>query len=67
MSAELIIGIVFSLVGLLLAAIGIFILIRTRIFLSTAQEVKGTVVRMVYQSQFRRRWGIFTCISIQNP
>ena len=50
MSAELIIGIVFSLVGLLLAAIGIFIWIRTRIFLSTAQEVKGTVIRMVYSS-----------------
>ena len=48
MSAELIIGIVFSLVGLLLVAIGVFIWIRTRIFLSTAQEVKGTVVRMVY-------------------
>ena len=48
MSAELIIGIVFSFVGLLLAAIGIFLFIRTRIFLSTAQEVKGTVVRMVY-------------------
>ena len=48
MSAELIIGIVFSLVGMLLAAIAIFLFIRTRIFLSTAQEVKGTVVRMVY-------------------
>jgi hypothetical protein len=48
MSAELIISIVFSLVGLLLVAIGVFIWIRTRIFLSTAQEVKGTVVRMVY-------------------
>lgn len=48
MSAELIIGIVFGLVGLLLVAIGVFIWIRTRIFLSTAQEVKGTVVRMVY-------------------
>ena len=48
MSADLIIGIVFSLVGLLLTAIGVFIWIRTRIFLSTAQEVKGTVVRMVY-------------------
>jgi hypothetical protein len=48
MSAELIIGIVFSFVGLLLAAIAIFLFIRTRIFLSTAQEVKGTVIRMVY-------------------
>ena len=48
MSDELIIGIVFSLVGLLLAAIGVFIWIWTRVFLNTAQEVKGTVVRMVY-------------------
>jgi len=48
MSAELIIGIVFSFVGFLLAAIGVFLFIRTRIFLSTAQEVKGTVIRMVY-------------------
>jgi hypothetical protein len=48
MSAELIIGIVFSLVGGLLAAIAVFILIRTRIFMSKAQEVKGTVIRMVY-------------------
>ena len=50
MSAELIIGIVFSLVGFLLAAIAIFLFIRTRIFLGTAQEVKGTVIRMVYSS-----------------
>ena len=50
MSAELIIGIVFSLVGLLLAAIGIFIWIRTQAFLSTAQETKGTVIRMVSSS-----------------
>ncbi|MBC7878254.1 MAG: DUF3592 domain-containing protein [Anaerolineales bacterium] len=48
MSAELIIGVVFSFVGFLLAAIAIFLFIRTRIFLSTAQEVKGTVIRMVY-------------------
>jgi Protein of unknown function (DUF3592) len=50
MSANLTIGIVFSLVGLLLAAIGIFIWIRTRAFISTAQEVKGTVIRMVASS-----------------
>ena len=49
MSDELIIGIVFSLVGLLLAAIGVFIWIRTRVFLNTAQEVKGTVIHMVYR------------------
>ncbi len=48
MSAELIIGIVFSLVGMLLAVIAIFLFVRTRIFLRTAQEVKGTVIRMVY-------------------
>jgi len=48
MSSELIIGIVFGLVGLLLVAIGGFLLIRTRIFISKAQEVKGTVIRMVY-------------------
>ncbi len=48
MSTELIIGIVFSLVGMLLVAIAIFLFIRTRIFLSTAKQVKGTVVRMVY-------------------
>lgn len=50
MSADLIIGIVFSLVGLLLAAIGAFIFFRTRAFISRSQEVKGTIVRMVYSS-----------------
>ena len=48
MSADLIIGIVFSLVGGLLFAIGAFLFIRTRLFLGRAQEVKGTVIRMVY-------------------
>ena len=48
MSATLIIGIVFPLVGGLLLAIGVFLLIRTRMFISKAQEVKGTVIRMVY-------------------
>jgi hypothetical protein len=48
MSADLTIGIVFSLVGGLLAMIGVFLLIRTRIFISKAQEVKGTVIQMVY-------------------
>lgn len=48
MSTELIIGIVFSLVGGLLAAIAVFILIRTRGFINKAQEVKGTVIQMVY-------------------
>jgi hypothetical protein len=50
MSAELIIGVVFSLVGLLLVAIAAFVLVRTRAFLGKAQEVKGTVIRMVYSS-----------------
>lgn len=50
MSAELIIGIVFPLVGLLLAAIALFIFVRTRLFIGRSQEVKGTVVRMVYSS-----------------
>jgi hypothetical protein len=48
MSADLIIGIVFPLVGGLLFAIGLFLFVRTRIFLGKAQEVKGTVIRMVY-------------------
>ena len=50
MSAELTIGIVFSLVGGLLVLIGVFIFIRTRIFISKAQEVKGTVIQMVWSS-----------------
>lgn len=50
MSASLIIGIVFPLVGLLLIAIAVFILMRTRSFISSSQEVKGTVVRNVYRS-----------------
>ncbi len=50
MSSELIIiGTVFGFVGMLLFVIGIFILIRTRIFMDKAQEVKGTVIRMVYR------------------
>lgn len=48
MSADLVIGIVFPLVGGLLFAIGAFLFIRTRIFLGKAQEVKGTVIEMVY-------------------
>lgn len=48
MSADLIIGIVFPLVGGLLFAIGAFLFVRTRIFLGKAQEVKGTVIQMVY-------------------
>jgi hypothetical protein len=48
MSSNLIVGVVFGLVGGLLAVIGIFLFIRTRMFISKAQEVKGTVIRMVY-------------------
>lgn len=48
MSADLIIGIVFPLIGGLLFAIGAFLFFRTRAFISKAQEVKGTVTEMVY-------------------
>lgn len=48
MSDELTVGIVFSLVGGLLALIGVFLFIRTRIFIGKAQEAKGTVIQMVY-------------------
>jgi hypothetical protein len=50
MSTELIIGVVFGLVGSLLFVIGIFIWIRTRTFISSSQEVKGTVIRMLSSS-----------------
>ena len=50
MSADLIVGIVFSLVGLLLMGIGVFILVRTRMFISTSQEVKGTVTHLIASS-----------------
>jgi hypothetical protein len=48
MSTDLTLGIVFSLVGGLLALIGVFLFIRTRIFIGNAQEVKGIVIQMVY-------------------
>jgi hypothetical protein len=50
MTANLIIGIVFPLVGLLLVAIAVFIFVRTRSFIGSSQEVKGKVVRNVYRS-----------------
>lgn len=50
MSTELIIGIVFGLVGGLLFVIGVFLFIRTRAFISSSQEVKGTVIRMLSSS-----------------
>jgi hypothetical protein len=49
MASNLIVGVIFGLVGGLLAAIGLFLFIRTRMFISRAQEVKGTVIRMVYR------------------
>ena len=48
MSDELTVGIVFSLVGGLLALIGVFLFIRARIFIGKAQEAKGMVIQMVY-------------------
>ena len=48
MSADLTLGNVFSLVGGLLALIGVFLFIRTRIFIGKAQKVKGIVIQMVY-------------------
>ena len=48
MSADSTVGIVFSIVGGLLALIGVFLFIRTRIFIGKAQEVKGTLMQMVY-------------------
>jgi hypothetical protein len=49
MSGNLIVGVVFGLVGGLLFVIAVFIFINTRLFIGRAQEVKGTVVRMVYR------------------
>jgi hypothetical protein len=48
MSNGLTLGMVFSLVGVPLILIGVFLFIRTRIFISKAQEVKGTVIQMVH-------------------
>lgn len=48
MSTDLTLGIIFGLVGGLLVLIGVFLYIRTRIFIGKAQEVKGTVIEMVY-------------------
>ena len=48
MSDESTVGIFFSLVGGLLGLIGVFLFIRTRIFIGKAQEAKGTVIQMVY-------------------
>ena len=48
MSDELKVGIFFIPVGGLLALIGVFLFIRTRIFIGKAREAKGTVIQMVY-------------------
>jgi hypothetical protein len=50
MSTELMIAIVFGPLGLLLFVIGVFLFIRTRTFVSSSQEVKGTVIRMLSTS-----------------
>lgn len=48
MPADFIIGIAFSLIGGVMALIAVFLFVRTRMFISNAQEVKGTVIRMMY-------------------
>src|SRR3972149_9257876 len=50
MTNDLTVGIVFSLVGGLLALIGVVLFIRTRTYISQAQRVKGTVIKMVYST-----------------
>ena len=50
MSDELTTGIVMSLIGGLMALIGVFIFIRTRIFIGKAQKAKGMVIQMVYSA-----------------
>jgi hypothetical protein len=49
MSSNLIVGVIFTLLGGLFVLIGLFLFIRTRMFISRAQEVKGTVIHMVYR------------------
>lgn len=43
--------------GFLLFAIAVIIFVRTRIFINKAQEVKGTVVEMVYRRKSTKRNG----------
>lgn len=47
MSADLVIGIVFPLIGGLFILLALFLFVRTRIFLGKAQETKGTVIEMI--------------------
>lgn len=49
MSSNLLLGVIFGLVGGLLFVIAVFVFVHTRMFIGRAQEVKGTVVRMVYR------------------
>lgn len=49
MSENVIMTIAFCPVGAVLVAIAAAVFIRTRIFMSIAQEVKGTVIQMVYR------------------
>ena len=48
MSDELTVGIFFIPLGGLLALIGVFLFIRTRIFIGKAQKAKGIVIQLVY-------------------
>jgi hypothetical protein len=48
MSTDLTLGIVFSLLGGLLVLIGVFLFFRTKMFIGKAQEVKGTVIQLVF-------------------
>ena len=50
MSDELRVGIFFIPLGGLLALIGVFLFIRTRIFIGKAQKAKGIVIQMVYSA-----------------
>lgn len=48
MSTDLTLGIVFSLLGGLLVLVGVFLFIRTKIFIGKALEVKGNVIQLVF-------------------
>ena len=48
MSDGLIFGLIFGGVGFLLAALAMFFLIRTRIFINNSQQTQGTITQMVY-------------------
>lgn len=48
MSDGVIFGLVFGGVGFLLAALALFFLIRTRIFINNSEQTQGTVTQIVY-------------------